>query len=116
MVTGEMTLKQIARTIVPHPTRTELFDELARWRPNRLRRTAKKQISDRFNDKGHQCGPSRFHHALRCLLSASGAEVQTTFGERLLFGEPVWKRAETLAMASCWHFDTLMNFRTGTDR
>jgi hypothetical protein len=42
MVTGEMTLKQIARTIVPHPTRTELFDELARWRPNRLRRRTKK--------------------------------------------------------------------------
>ena len=81
-----MTLNQVARTIFPHPTQTGLFDELARRRLNRLRRTAKKYISDRFNEKGRKCGPSRFRHALRCLLSASGAEVQTTFGDRLLFG------------------------------
>jgi len=37
-----MTLNQITKTIVPHPTRTDLFDELARWRLNRLRRTVKK--------------------------------------------------------------------------
>jgi hypothetical protein len=87
MVTGEKTLNRVAKTIFPHPTRTEPFDELARWQLNRPRRTAKKYIPDRFNDKGRKCGPCRFRLALRCLLPASRADVQTTFGDRLLFGQ-----------------------------
>ncbi|MHB8759064.1 MAG: FAD-dependent oxidoreductase, partial [Thiobacillus sp.] len=42
MVSGEMTLTQVAKAIFPHPTQTELFGELARRLLNRLRRTAKK--------------------------------------------------------------------------
>ena len=41
MVSGGMTLTQVAEAIFPHPTQTELFDELARRLLARLRRTAK---------------------------------------------------------------------------
>jgi len=42
MVSGGMTLSQVAEAIFPHPTQTELFGELARRLQSRLRRTAKK--------------------------------------------------------------------------
>jgi len=42
MVSGGMTLTQVAQAIFPHPTQTELFGELARRLLSRLRRTAKK--------------------------------------------------------------------------
>jgi dihydrolipoamide dehydrogenase len=42
MVSGSMTLSQVAEAIFPHPTQTELFGELARRLQARLRRTAKK--------------------------------------------------------------------------
>lgn len=42
MVSGQMTLSQVAEAIFPHPTQTELFGELARRLLSRLRRTAKK--------------------------------------------------------------------------
>jgi dihydrolipoamide dehydrogenase len=42
MVSGGMTLTQVAEAIFPHPTQTELFGELARRLQARLRRTAKK--------------------------------------------------------------------------
>jgi dihydrolipoamide dehydrogenase len=38
MVTGSMTLEQVARAIHPHPTQTELFGEMARRLLSRLRR------------------------------------------------------------------------------
>lgn len=41
MVSGDMTLKQVAEAIHPHPTQTELFGEMARRLLSRLRRTAK---------------------------------------------------------------------------
>ncbi|MEJ5211230.1 MAG: FAD-dependent oxidoreductase, partial [Burkholderiales bacterium] len=41
MVSGGMTLSQVANAIFPHPTQTELFGELARRLLARLRRTAK---------------------------------------------------------------------------
>jgi dihydrolipoamide dehydrogenase len=41
MVSGSMTLAQVAEAIFPHPTQTELFGELARRLQSRLRRTAK---------------------------------------------------------------------------
>lgn len=41
MVSGGMTLGQVAEAIFPHPTQTELFGELARRLLSRLRRTAK---------------------------------------------------------------------------
>ncbi len=41
MVSGGMTLSQVAEAIFPHPTQTELFGELARRLQSRLRRTAK---------------------------------------------------------------------------
>jgi dihydrolipoamide dehydrogenase len=41
MVSGGMTLTQVAESIFPHPTQTELFGELARRLLARLRRTAK---------------------------------------------------------------------------
>ncbi len=41
MVSGEMTLKQVAHAIFPHPTQTEIFGELARRLRARLRRTTK---------------------------------------------------------------------------
>ncbi len=41
MVSGGMTLTQVADAIFPHPTQTELFGELARRLLARLRRTAK---------------------------------------------------------------------------
>jgi len=41
MVSGGMTLTQVAEAIFPHPTQTELFGELARRLLARLRRTAK---------------------------------------------------------------------------
>ncbi len=40
MVSGGMTLTQVAEAIFPHPTQTELFGELARRLLARLRRTA----------------------------------------------------------------------------
>lgn len=42
MVTGQMTLTQVAQAIFPHPTQTEMFGELARRLLARLRRTTKK--------------------------------------------------------------------------
>ncbi|UCE89384.1 MAG: NAD(P)/FAD-dependent oxidoreductase, partial [Pseudomonadota bacterium] len=42
MVSGEMTLEQVAHAIHPHPTQTELFGELARRLLSRLRRSAKR--------------------------------------------------------------------------
>jgi dihydrolipoamide dehydrogenase len=41
MVSGSLTLTQVARAIFPHPTQTELFGELARRLLARMRRTAK---------------------------------------------------------------------------
>ena len=41
MVSGDMTLDQVAHAIHPHPTQTELFGEMARRLLSRLRRTAK---------------------------------------------------------------------------
>ena len=41
MVSGGMTLTQVAQAIFPHPTQTELFGELARRLLARLRRSAK---------------------------------------------------------------------------
>ena len=41
MVTGGMTLTQVANAIFPHPTQTELFGDLARRLLARLRRTAR---------------------------------------------------------------------------
>ncbi|OGI45245.1 MAG: pyruvate dehydrogenase [Candidatus Muproteobacteria bacterium RBG_16_65_31] len=41
MVSGDMTLEQVAHAIHPHPTQTELFGEMARRLLSRLRRTAK---------------------------------------------------------------------------
>ncbi len=41
MVSGDMTLDQVAHAIHPHPTQTELFGELARRLLSRLRRSAK---------------------------------------------------------------------------
>ncbi|SFD18141.1 dihydrolipoamide dehydrogenase [Thiohalospira halophila DSM 15071] len=42
MVSGRMTLEQVAEAIHPHPTQTELFGELARRLLSRLRRSKKK--------------------------------------------------------------------------
>ena len=42
MVSGEMTLDQVARAIHPHPTQTEMFGEMARRLLSRLRRSAKR--------------------------------------------------------------------------
>ncbi|ADE15849.1 catalytic domain of components of various dehydrogenase complexes [Nitrosococcus halophilus Nc 4] len=42
MVTGKMTLEQVARAIHPHPTQTELFGEMARRLLSRLRRTQRR--------------------------------------------------------------------------
>lgn len=41
MVSGNMTLQQVAEAIHPHPTQTELFGDLARRLLSRLRRTQK---------------------------------------------------------------------------
>ena len=41
MVSGDMTLDQVAHAIHPHPTQTEMFGEMARRLLSRLRRTAK---------------------------------------------------------------------------
>ena len=41
MVSGDMTLDQVANAIHPHPTQTEMFGEMARRLLSRLRRTAK---------------------------------------------------------------------------
>ncbi len=43
MVSGGMTLDQVAEAIFPHPTQTELFGELARRLQARLRRSAPKK-------------------------------------------------------------------------
>lgn len=42
MVTGNMTLEQVARAIHPHPTQTELFGEMARRLLSRLRRAQRR--------------------------------------------------------------------------
>jgi dihydrolipoamide dehydrogenase len=42
MVTGGMTLEQVAGAIHPHPTQTELFGDMARRLLSRLRRSSKK--------------------------------------------------------------------------
>ncbi|KPK56422.1 MAG: pyruvate dehydrogenase [Thiotrichales bacterium SG8_50] len=42
MVSGDMTLEQVAHAIHPHPTQTELFGELARRLLSRLRRSARR--------------------------------------------------------------------------
>jgi dihydrolipoamide dehydrogenase len=42
MVSGRMTLEQVANAIHPHPTQTEMFGEMARRLLSRLRRTKKK--------------------------------------------------------------------------
>jgi dihydrolipoamide dehydrogenase len=39
MISGRMTLEQVAEAIFPHPTQTEIFGELARRLLARLRRT-----------------------------------------------------------------------------
>jgi dihydrolipoamide dehydrogenase len=44
MVSGNMTLEQVANAIHPHPTQTELFGELARRLLSRLRRSAKVKV------------------------------------------------------------------------
>jgi dihydrolipoamide dehydrogenase len=41
MVSGDMTLEQVAHAIHPHPTQTEMFGEMARRLLSRLRRTQK---------------------------------------------------------------------------
>jgi len=41
MVSGELTLEQVATAIHPHPTQTELFGEMARRLLSRLRRSAR---------------------------------------------------------------------------
>ncbi len=43
MVTGNMTLEQVARAIHPHPTQTELFGEMARRLLSRLQRTQQRR-------------------------------------------------------------------------
>ncbi len=43
MVSGEMTLSQVANAIHPHPTQTEMFGEMARRLLSRLRRSAKRK-------------------------------------------------------------------------
>ena len=42
MVSGNMTLEQVAGAIHPHPTQTELFGDMARRLLSRLRRSKKK--------------------------------------------------------------------------
>jgi dihydrolipoamide dehydrogenase len=42
MVSGDMTLDQVAQAIHPHPTQTEMFGEMARRLLSRLRRSKKK--------------------------------------------------------------------------
>ena len=42
MVSGDMTLEQVANAIHPHPTQTEMFGELARRLLSRLRRSKRK--------------------------------------------------------------------------
>ena len=41
MVSGNMTLQQVAEAIHPHPTQTEMFGEMARRLLSRLRRSKK---------------------------------------------------------------------------
>jgi len=43
MVSGEMTLEQVANAIHPHPTQTEMFGEMARRLLSRLRRSSKQK-------------------------------------------------------------------------
>lgn len=47
MVSGEMTLEQVAHAIHPHPTQTEMFGELARRLLSRLRRSQKRAATTR---------------------------------------------------------------------
>jgi dihydrolipoamide dehydrogenase len=46
MVSAGLTLEQVADAILPHPTQTELFGELARRLLSRLRRTAAKEARE----------------------------------------------------------------------
>ena len=50
MVSAGLTLEQVAHAILPHPTQTELFGELARRLLSRLRRTAKKEAKETAKD------------------------------------------------------------------
>jgi dihydrolipoamide dehydrogenase len=43
MVSGGMTLEQVAGAIHPHPTQTELFGDMARRLLSRLRRSSKQK-------------------------------------------------------------------------
>ena len=43
MVSGDMTLEQVADAIHPHPTQTEMFGEMARRLLSRLRRSEKRK-------------------------------------------------------------------------
>ena len=45
MVSGEMTLEQVANAIHPHPTQTEMFGEMARRLLSRLRRSSNKKTA-----------------------------------------------------------------------
>jgi dihydrolipoamide dehydrogenase len=45
MVSGNMTLEQVAHAIHPHPTQTEMFGEMARRLLARLRRSNKKKVA-----------------------------------------------------------------------
>ena len=45
MVSGDMTLEQVANAIHPHPTQTEMFGEMARRLLSRLRRSKKKKVA-----------------------------------------------------------------------
>ena len=45
MVSGDMTLEQVANAIHPHPTQTEMFGEMARRLLSRLRRSSKKKVA-----------------------------------------------------------------------
>lgn len=45
MVAGNITLRQLAEAIHPHPTRTEIFGDLARRLLSRLRRRAMAKAS-----------------------------------------------------------------------
>ena len=43
MVSGDLTLEQVARAIHPHPTQAELFGDMARRLLSRLRRSSQRR-------------------------------------------------------------------------
>jgi dihydrolipoamide dehydrogenase len=47
MVSGNMTLEQVAHAIHPHPTQTEMFGEMARRLLSRLRRSARRTTKNK---------------------------------------------------------------------